>query len=149
MNRVRRLLEGQDRPRLRFASSVAPLFFASLLPVMLAVAASASHAQSVANQPLFPVAPAPRPPVLVAQARPDPAPQSAAQAAPAAQQELETPYKKWLNEEVVYIISDEERRAFRQLIADEEREEFIEQFWLRRDPTPDTERNEYLSLIHI
>jgi len=56
--------------------------------------------------------------------------------------ELETPYKKWLNEEVIYIISDEERKAFGRLNTDEERENFIEQFWLRRDPTPDTEENE-------
>src|SRR5579884_267955 len=56
--------------------------------------------------------------------------------------ELETPYKKWLNEEVIYIISDEERKAFSRLNTDEERENFIEQFWLRRDPTPDTEENE-------
>jgi GWxTD domain-containing protein len=57
--------------------------------------------------------------------------------------ELETPYKKWLNEEVVWIISDEERKVFQHLNTDEERENFIEQFWLRRDPTPDTEENEY------
>ena len=57
--------------------------------------------------------------------------------------ELETPYKKWLNEDVGYIISDDEKRAFRTLQTDEEREQFIEQFWLRRDPTPDTEENEY------
>ncbi len=57
--------------------------------------------------------------------------------------ELETPYKKWLNEEVGYIITDEERKAFKQLASDDERQQFIEQFWLRRDPTPDTEENEY------
>ncbi len=57
--------------------------------------------------------------------------------------ELETPYKKWLNEEVIYIISEEERKAFGRLQTDEEREQFIEQFWLRRDPTPDTEENEF------
>jgi GWxTD domain-containing protein len=57
--------------------------------------------------------------------------------------ELESPYKKWLNEEVTYIISDEERKAFGRLQTDEERQQFIEQFWLRRDPTPDTEENEY------
>jgi GWxTD domain-containing protein len=57
--------------------------------------------------------------------------------------ELETPYKKWLTEDVGYIISDEERKAFKALQTDEEREQFIEQFWLRRDPTPDTEENEY------
>jgi len=52
--------------------------------------------------------------------------------------ELETPYRKWLNEDVAYIITDEERAAFKRLQTDEEREQFIEQFWLRRDPTPDT-----------
>ncbi|MCC6392743.1 MAG: GWxTD domain-containing protein [Bryobacterales bacterium] len=57
--------------------------------------------------------------------------------------ELETPYRKWLNEDVGYIISDEERKAFRNLNTDEEREQFIEQFWLRRDPTPDTQENEF------
>ena len=54
--------------------------------------------------------------------------------------ELETPYKKWLNEDVTYIITDEERKAFKNLQTDEERQQFVEQFWLRRDPTPDTER---------
>ena len=59
------------------------------------------------------------------------------------QKELETPYKKWLNEDVAYIITDEERQAFKRLQTDEERQNFIEQFWLRRDPTPDTEENEF------
>jgi GWxTD domain-containing protein len=57
--------------------------------------------------------------------------------------ELETPYKKWLNEEVGYIISDEERKVFKTLQTDDERQTFIENFWLRRDPTPDTEENEF------
>src|SRR6185437_10971687 len=57
--------------------------------------------------------------------------------------ELETPYRKWLSEDVSYIITDEERAAFKRLQTDEEREQFIEQFWLRRDPTPDTIENEY------
>src|SRR3982074_1558221 len=57
--------------------------------------------------------------------------------------ELETPYKKWLSEDVVYIITDEERQAWKRLATDEEREQFIEQFWLRRDPTPDTAENEF------
>jgi GWxTD domain-containing protein len=57
--------------------------------------------------------------------------------------ELETPYRKWLNEDVAYIITDEERQAFKRLQTDEEREQFIEQFWLRRDPTPDTVENEF------
>jgi len=57
--------------------------------------------------------------------------------------ELEGPYRKWLNEDVAYIITDEERTAFKRLATDDEREQFIEQFWLRRDPTPDTAENEY------
>ncbi len=57
--------------------------------------------------------------------------------------ELETPYRKWLNEDVAYIITDEERKAFKRLSTDDEREAFIEAFWQRRDPTPDTEENEY------
>lgn len=58
-------------------------------------------------------------------------------------QELSSTYKKWLNEDVVYIITPEERAAFKALSNDEERDQFIEQFWLRRDPTPDTPENEY------
>src|SRR5271157_5846055 len=57
--------------------------------------------------------------------------------------ELSRPYRKWLEEDVVYIITDEERAAFKQLSNDEERDNFIEAFWQRRDPTPDTEENEY------
>ena len=57
--------------------------------------------------------------------------------------ELDSQYKKWLNEEVGYILTDEERSAFLRLSNNEEREQFIEQFWLRRDPTPDTVENEF------
>src|SRR5580704_6862667 len=57
--------------------------------------------------------------------------------------ELSKTYKKWLNEDVVWIITDEEKAACKQLSNDEERDSFIEAFWQRRDPTPDTEENEY------
>lgn len=57
--------------------------------------------------------------------------------------ELSTPFKRWLDEDVTYIITDEERAAFKRFATDDEREQFIEQFWLRRDPTPDTLENEY------
>jgi GWxTD domain-containing protein len=60
-----------------------------------------------------------------------------------AREELATPYKKWLNEDVAYIITDEERKTFKATMSDEEREQFIEQFWLRRDPTPGTPENEF------
>jgi GWxTD domain-containing protein len=57
--------------------------------------------------------------------------------------EVDSAYKHWLDEDVKWIISGEELTAFKQLSNDEERDAFIEQFWLRRDPTPDTEENEY------
>jgi GWxTD domain-containing protein len=57
--------------------------------------------------------------------------------------ELEGPFKKWLEEDVKYIITDDERKVFLQLATDEEREQFIESFWIRRDPTPDSMENEY------
>src|SRR5437016_8980914 len=63
--------------------------------------------------------------------------------AKALRQELGKTYKKWLDEDVKYIITDEERAAFKQLSNDEERDNFIEAFWARRDPTPDTVENEY------
>lgn len=57
--------------------------------------------------------------------------------------ELEGPYRKWLNEDVGYIITDEERQAFKRLQTDDEKQQFIEGFWLRRDPTPDSAENEF------
>ncbi len=57
--------------------------------------------------------------------------------------ELKVAYKKWLENDVAYIITNEERKAFKALATDEERENFIENFWRRRDPNPDTEENEY------
>ncbi len=56
---------------------------------------------------------------------------------------MKGPYKTWLNEEVPYIITDEERKAFMSLSNDEEREAFIENFWLRRNPNPDSPENEF------
>ena len=57
--------------------------------------------------------------------------------------ELKEAYKRWLSTDVDYIITKEEKRAFLALQTDEERENFIENFWRRRDPNPDTEENEY------
>jgi GWxTD domain-containing protein len=54
-----------------------------------------------------------------------------------------SPFQSWLDEDVAYIIATAERAAFLQLSTDEERSQFIEQFWLRRDPTPDTAENEF------
>jgi GWxTD domain-containing protein len=57
--------------------------------------------------------------------------------------DLPLQYRRWLEEEVVYIISPKERDVFLQLEADRERETFMKAFWKQRDETPDTEKNEF------
>jgi GWxTD domain-containing protein len=52
-------------------------------------------------------------------------------------------FKKWVDEDVKYIITKEEKDTINKLKTNEERENFIEDFWRRRDPNPDTEENEY------
>jgi GWxTD domain-containing protein len=61
----------------------------------------------------------------------------------ALRQELKGTYKTWLGQEVTYIISDDERKAFMTLSNDEERDSFIEAFWQRRNPNPDSPENEF------
>jgi GWxTD domain-containing protein len=58
-------------------------------------------------------------------------------------QAISEKYKKWLDEEVVYIVSEKERDVFKSLRTDAERENFIKMFWKRRDPTPETPVNEF------
>jgi GWxTD domain-containing protein len=58
-------------------------------------------------------------------------------------QEIKKIYQEWLNKDVAYIITENERAAFKKLATDEEREQFIEAFWRRRDPDPDTDENEF------
>jgi len=81
--------------------------------------------------------------VVLAAWRPEPAPPNPTPAEQRLRRELATPYRNWVNEDVVYIITAEERAAFQKLTTDKEREKFIEQFWLRRDPTPGTPENEF------
>jgi GWxTD domain-containing protein len=57
--------------------------------------------------------------------------------------EIKEVYKNWIKKDVAYIITSEEKKAFNALKTDEERENFIENFWRRRDPNPDTEENEF------
>ena len=57
--------------------------------------------------------------------------------------ELKSGYSKWPDQDVAYILTDAERSAFNGLHNDEEREQFIEEFWRWRDPTPETEENEF------
>jgi GWxTD domain-containing protein len=61
----------------------------------------------------------------------------------AVRQELKGAYKTWLNQDVVWIISEQEAKAFKNLSNDEERDAFIENFWLRRNPSPDSPENEF------
>jgi len=56
---------------------------------------------------------------------------------------LSRQYKDWLDKDVVYIISDEERKFFKDLKNDEERESFIQQFWERRNPDPRSSYNSF------
>jgi GWxTD domain-containing protein len=153
MHRIKRLLEGQEGPRLGLAPVVLAGMLLAAVAATVAATQPASPNPSSAN-PVIAVTPAPqavmlnppranaaapahadpRPVLLLAQAQiPAPAP------APVAVQS----FRKWLDQEVVYIISDQERSAFLSLQTDDERDKFIEQFWARRDPTPGTAKNEF------
>jgi len=59
------------------------------------------------------------------------------------QKEEQSPYKKWIEDEVPYIITDQERASFKKLTTDDERESFIETFWERRNPNPGDPENEF------
>jgi len=93
-------------------------------------AASAQQAQAPANDPTA----APGPQKLTKEQK---------KKQGRALKELDKQYKEWLNEDVIYIISPDERTAFLQLDTNEEREQFIEQFWLRRSSNPDLPDNDF------
>ena len=76
-------------------------------------------------------------------ARPDKQSREEKKRQKAIQRESESPYKKWIEQEVPYIITDEERQTFKKLTTDEERESFIENFWERRNPNPGNPENEF------
>ena len=61
----------------------------------------------------------------------------------AIRKEMESPYKKWMEGPISYIITPEERAAFKKLTTDDEREQFIEAFWERRNPNPGSPENEF------
>ena len=128
--RIRRLLGAPQGPR----ASAMPLLLAMTLVCAGAAALPAWQTRAAAPEA------EPQP-----QAQPQPSAQAAQKEREARQsklrREIETPYRKWLTEDVAYIIDDRERAAFQQLQTDEEREHFIEQFWQRRDPTPGTPAN--------
>src|SRR3972149_2405281 len=56
---------------------------------------------------------------------------------------LSARHSQWLNQEVVYIITQSERDEFLSLESEAERASFIERFWTRRDPDPATQENEF------
>ncbi len=58
--------------------------------------------------------------------------------------EIEGAFRAWMNQDVVYIITPPEREAFLKLSTNSERAKFVEEFWLRRDPTPGTPQNEMM-----
>ena len=126
VKRVRRLLIQPEGPR----AALTPVFSAAALTVTVAAALTAWQSTSTPPRPSAP--PPPAPVQLLAQAR-----ETRAGTAE------ETPYAKWLKQDVAYIITDEERNAFKSLQSDPELEHFIEQFWQRRDPTPGTVENEF------
>jgi GWxTD domain-containing protein len=141
--RVRRLLQQPAASQ----SMAGPLAAAALALAIVGIALAASQPQQIPPPPAVSL-PLPAAPVLAAQAAAPAQEQTAATAAQSARASelastLETPYRKWLNEDVAYIILDQERSAFKSLPTDAEREQFIEQFWLRRDPTPGTVENEF------
>jgi len=134
-SRVRRLL-GQPDSQRRIA---APALLIGILSVAIAIAVAAPQKRN--PQPPQPASSVPNPEVsrLFAQAKQNPRPRPSAE--PATQES--DPYTKWLDQDVIFIVTKEERSAFERLRTDEERKRFIEQFWLRRDPTPGTPENEY------
>jgi GWxTD domain-containing protein len=129
VKRIRRLLSQPEGPR----TAIAPVLSAGISIMTCAVAVMAWQSPTPQIAPVIPTAAVPSiksRPIVAAQV----------QTAPRV---TVSPYDKWLNEDVAYIITDGERRAFKTLATDDERQQFIKQFWLRRDPTPDTEENEY------
>ena len=122
-----------NRSRLLIAALVCGLFF---------IPAAKFHAQQADNSP------AQAQPAKVQNQEVDPlkrerTDKQRAEAIKQTRIELGHAYKSWLEQDVAYIISDEERRAFRTLSNDEERDAFIENFWLRRNPNPDSPENEF------
>ncbi len=143
VRRIRRLLAQPEGPR-----AAAPVLSAGVLVVTCAVALAAwqtPRQNTPGIVPTIPGIPAPAiKPRTMAVAQTQPAPEAHPQDNPRPDPAA-SPYLKWLNEEVPYIITDDERAAFKKLGTDDERKTFIEQFWARRDPTPGTPENEFKS----
>jgi GWxTD domain-containing protein len=106
--------------------------------------AAVLRAQQTNNAPTLPAATSPSAtPEDVDPLKRERTDQEKREARKAVRQEIKGAYKTWLEQDVAYIITDEERRAFKGLGNDEEREAFIEQFWQRRNPDPDSPENTF------
>lgn len=115
VTRIRRLLGGKEPPAISRLAA-ATLLTAAFVAMGLCIGAMA-HTQSTTSEH---------------------------RAAESAKREQNlSPYQRWPSEEVPYIITDEERSAFKKLSTDEEREAFIEQFWDRRNPNPGSPQNQF------
>lgn len=71
------------------------------------------------------------------------APATIAQDEAASYQVLPPQYRKWLDEDARYIIADQERSEFAKLTNDQQRDEFVERFWEKRNPEPGSSPNVY------
>ena len=122
-----------------------PLWISPLGRSLLSLLAGAltlspvSYAEPRRTRPATEPAAGPARPEIAPRRLPKPGKQSDNQL----KKELESPYKKWLDEDVIYIITPEERHSFLHLATNEEREQFIEAFWQRRNPDPDSPENTF------
>jgi GWxTD domain-containing protein len=121
VKRIRRML----CPAERMNTAMAPVLLSAILIITAIIAVTGSR-QVAASAVAVPAVSKPAVPPAQAQA-----PQTF------------NIFQRWLDEDVLYIIADEERLAFNALGSDPEREQFIRQFWLRRDPSPGTPINEF------
>jgi GWxTD domain-containing protein len=135
VKRVRRLLVQPEGPR----ATLTPVLSAAILIITAAAVLAAWQSTPPPRPPAPPVPHAPIAPPTQAPVRL----LAQAQQAPAPVLPADTPYSKWVTQDVAYIIRDDERAVFKSLQSDPEREHFIEQFWQRRDPTPATVENEF------
>jgi len=53
------------------------------------------------------------------------------------------PYQKWIDEDVRYIVTDQEAADFKKLTSDQQRDDFIVSFWERRNPNPGAAKNSF------
>ena len=116
MKRIRRLLKQPEGP----TAALTPIFTTSLIFLSAGIALAWQSGQ-------------PPKPVVLAQAK----------GSPTQAGDIETPWERWLKQDVAWIITAPERAAFLNLRSDIEREHFVEQFWDRRNPVPGAQPNPY------